>query len=277
MRDGARRRSRSGIVGVSGSRVRVVVVAALALLVAALVASLVFDVFGRDEEGEASRERPSEGATFNPAMAGGGTVRETTDESTDESASGEYSSQDDSSQDDSSQDDSSQEVSGDEGRTEPSPEEPERGADHDEEYVDLTDSQKGRARLAAIDFIIAAYGYPEDDWIRYNERIRAEVDPRVFYESAAGDEISQRVVTMREEGESGLTGAVVVERFEVGEVEGSGESEQVNGVAYFEAAESFSPEGEAEGRTADYRQRMRLAADGETYLVRSAEVPEEVR
>lgn len=252
-RNRSRTRGRATVLVVAG-----VVFAAALILVLALTG-------GSDESGSSESDPGGRGSSesgsgenegFNPAVSGG--------EVTGSAARAKES------QESGGDDSESQEVAGER-------EEPERHADHDEEYVALTESQKGRARLAAIDFILAAYGYPKDDWARYSEQIRPEVDWGVFYESAAGDEISERIETMRQGGESGLQGAVVVERFEVlgvDENEESGESEEVSAVAYFEAAESFSSEGEPQGRATYYRQKMTLTTDGATYLVSSAEVPE---
>lgn len=133
---------------------------------------------------------------------------------------------------------------------------------------DLTETDESRVRLTVSEFVNSAYGFVGDDKTAYARGVEQHVILPDFYDSPAGDAITQRVQNF-DAGE--VSGAVKLNGFEIETTE----PERVAGTATFVTGESYTSNGDVKGAKREYSQRITLVPQGEIYKVSAASEPKE--
>lgn len=152
---------------------------------------------------------------------------------------------------------------------------PEGGATHEPGGYDplgfagesggLTETDKGRVRLAAARFIAAAYGYSGERGTqrKYLSAVNDSVLSPEFYGSPGGDQVRRYAEGV---AASGTESAAKLTGFEVrGVTDGV-----VEGRAHFETGDAYDDHGDLEGERRAYRQELTLERRGAVFRVKAA-------
>jgi hypothetical protein len=91
---------------------------------------------------------------------------------------------------------------------------------------DLSETEKGRATMAATNFVLAAYGYKGKNQQEYSTVLNRTIFPWSFYESPGGAYVKDY---RRRINDGGIKSSAVVDRFEMKETS----LEEVKGVVHF--------------------------------------------
>jgi hypothetical protein len=91
---------------------------------------------------------------------------------------------------------------------------------------DLSETEEGRANMAATNFVLAAYGYTGKNQQEYSTVLNRTIFPWTFYESPGGAYAKDY---RRRINDGGVKSSAVVDRFEIKETS----LEEVKGVAHF--------------------------------------------
>jgi hypothetical protein len=131
-----------------------------------------------------------------------------------------------------------------------------------------TETDRGRARLAAARFVAAAYGYSGRDRVGYLSAVNETVVLPGFYSSEGAEEVERY---SEEVERAGARSAAKLTGFEVRSVT----DEVVEGRAYFETGDAYDDHGNLEGERRAYRQELTLERRGAVFRVKAAGEVEE--